>query len=130
MSDATPSPLEVRESDRLIIVPGGPRDARSTNNLPLQISSFVGREKELAEVKRLLENTRLLTLTGSGGCGKTRLALEVADELVEGFEEGVRMVELRVLATIREALGIPGEVAWPVPSIAPRPPASAGRRDQ
>jgi hypothetical protein len=89
MSDATPSPLEVRESDRLIIVPGGPRDARSTNNLPLQISSFVGREKELAEVKRLLENTRLLTLTGSGGGGKTRLALVAAGELVEGFEHGV-----------------------------------------
>src|SRR5918997_140629 len=67
---------------------------RSLHNLPLQLSSFVGREKELAEVKRLLKDNRLLTLTGSGGCGKTRLALAAAAELVEGFEDGVWLVEL------------------------------------
>src|SRR5215211_4768375 len=70
---------------------------RAPNNLPLEISSFVGREKELAEVKRLLEDSRLLTLTGSGGCGKTRLALAAAGELSEGFEEGVWLVELAPL---------------------------------
>jgi predicted ATPase len=64
----------------------------------LALSSFVGREKELAEVKRLLADTRLLTLTGSGGCGKTRLALAAASELVEGFEERVWFVELAPLA--------------------------------
>src|ERR671913_1762039 len=158
---------------------------RAPNNLPLELSSFVGREKELAEVKRLLEDSRLLTLTGSGGCGKTRLALAVASELSEGFEDGVWLVELApladpslvaqavgstlgvreqpgrsltemlsgylgskklllvldncehlveacaelaeallrfcpglgVLATSREALGITGEIAWPVPSL-------------
>ncbi len=158
---------------------------RPPHNLPLELSSFVGREKELAEVKRLVETTRLLTLTGSGGCGKTRLALAAAGELVEGFEDGVWMVELAslvdpslvpqagtstlgireqpgrsptealsyylrsrkvllvldncehlidacatlaetllrscpklgVLATSREALGIAGEVTWPVPSL-------------
>src|SRR5918994_6107080 len=158
---------------------------RPPNNLPLELSSFVGREKELAEVKRLLENNRLLTLTGSGGCGKTRLALALAGELVEGYEDGVWVVELapladpslvpqavastlgvreqpgrsviealsyylrtrkvllvldncehlidacaelaeallhscpelRILATSREALGITGEIAWPVPSL-------------
>ena len=71
---------------------------RPPNNLPLELSSFVGREKELAEVKRLLENNRLLTLTGSGGCGKTRLALAAASELVEEFEDGVWWVELASLA--------------------------------
>src|SRR5918998_4342554 len=155
------------------------------HNLPSEFSSFVGREKELAEVKRLLEYNRFLTLTGSGGCGKTRLALAAARELVERFEDGVWLVELaslsdlallpqavastlgvreqpgrslietlsdylgskkvllvldncehlieacaelaeallhscpelRVLATSREAMGLTGEVDWPVPSL-------------
>jgi hypothetical protein len=71
---------------------------RPPHNLPLELSSFVGREKELAEVKRLLENSRLLTLTGAGGCGKTRLALAVAGEVVEEFEDGAWMVDLAPLA--------------------------------
>jgi predicted ATPase/DNA-binding CsgD family transcriptional regulator len=61
------------------------------HNLPLELSSFVGRETEIAEVKQLLGeegNNRLLTLTGPGGCGKTRLALAVAFEVVERFEGG------------------------------------------
>jgi predicted ATPase/DNA-binding CsgD family transcriptional regulator len=185
--DATHPLREDRGSDRgrLVTFPGEHRDASPPNNLPLELSSFVGREKELAEVKRLLENTRLLTLTGSGGCGKTRLALAAAGELVEDFEDGVWLVdlapladpslvpqavasslgvreqpgrsptetlsdylgskkvllvldncehliqacaelseallrscpELWVLATSREALGLTGEVAWPVPSL-------------
>jgi predicted ATPase len=82
---------------------------RPLHNLPLELSSFVGREKELAEVKRLLENNRLLTLTGSGGCGKTRLALAAASELAEGFEDGVWLVELASLAD-------PSLVAQPVAS--------------
>ena len=171
---------------RLRAVESAPRTPElPPSNLPLELSSFVGREKELAEVKRLLESTRLLTLTGSGGCGKTRLALAVASEVVEDFEDGVWMVDLasladpalvpqaiastlgvreqpgrslvetlsdylgsrkvllvldncehlietcaglaetllrscpklRILATSREALGIVGEVAWPVPSL-------------
>src|SRR3712207_915642 len=71
---------------------------RPHHNLPLELSSFVGREKELAEVERLLEDNRLLTLTGSGGCGKTRLASAAARELVEGFDDGAWMVELAALA--------------------------------
>jgi predicted ATPase/DNA-binding CsgD family transcriptional regulator len=189
MPDPTPPPpREIRGSNRdgrLVAFPGGHRDASASHNLPLELSSFIGRQKELAEVKRLVENARLLTLTGSGGCGKTRLALAVAGELVEDFEDGVWLVELaplsepalvphavastlgvreqpgrsltetlsdylgskkvlvvldncehlveacaelaeallhycpklRVLATSREALGITGEVAWPVPSL-------------
>jgi predicted ATPase/DNA-binding CsgD family transcriptional regulator len=100
MSDATHPSSVARRSGRvrLVAFPGGHPDASPPNNLPVQLSSFVGREKELAEVKQLLENNRLLTLTGSGGCGKTRLALAVAAELVEGFEDGVWMVELAPLA--------------------------------
>ena len=71
---------------------------RPPHNLPSELSSFVGREEELTEVKRLLENNRLLTLTGSGGCGKTRLALAAARKVVEKFEDGVWMVELASLA--------------------------------
>ena len=51
------------------------------NNLPLQRTSFVGREQEVEDVKRLLGTTQLLTLTGAGGCGKTRLAVQVAREV-------------------------------------------------
>jgi predicted ATPase len=68
------------------------------NNLPLQVTSFIGREQEIAEVKRLLENTRLLTVTGAGGTGKTRLALQVAAELLPTYADGVWLVELAPLA--------------------------------
>lgn len=84
---------------RLRTVESAPRVLeRPPNNLPLELSSFVGREKELAEVKRSLRDTRLLTFTGSGGCGKTRLALAAASEVVEAFEDGVWMVDLAPLA--------------------------------
>ena len=65
MPDATHSPREVRgnSSGRLAAVPGRHRDASLPNNLPSELSSFVGREKELPEVMRLLGDTRLLTLT-------------------------------------------------------------------
>src|SRR5215207_1662958 len=71
---------------------------RPLHNLPLELSSFVGRERQIAEVKRLLGANRLLTLTGAGGCGKTRLALAVASEIVGGFEGGVWLVELASLS--------------------------------
>jgi len=64
------------------------------DNLPLELTSFIGREREVAEVERLLRDRRLLTLCGPGGSGKTRLALAVAQELVEAFEDGVWWVEL------------------------------------
>ncbi len=70
------------------------------NNLPAPLATFVGREHERAEVKRLLDSTRLLTLVGSGGCGKTRLALQVASELQQAqqFADGVWLVELADLS--------------------------------
>jgi predicted ATPase/DNA-binding SARP family transcriptional activator/DNA-binding CsgD family transcriptional regulator len=68
------------------------------HNLPATRSSFVGRETELRNVKRDLAMTRLLTLTGAGGCGKTRLALEVARELIGAYPDGVWLVELAPLS--------------------------------
>lgn len=69
-----------------------------SNNLPPQLTSFVGREHEIAEVKRLVLSSRLLTLTGAGGCGKTRLALQVAGDIVDEFPGGVWMIDLAPLA--------------------------------
>jgi predicted ATPase/class 3 adenylate cyclase len=64
------------------------------NNLPAQLSPFVGREREVAEVRRLVGSSRLVTLTGAGGCGKTRLALQGAADLLDGSGDGVWLVEL------------------------------------
>ncbi len=69
-----------------------------STNLPLQLTSFIGREREIAEVERLLGTTRLLMLVGSGGCGKTRLALQVAAVLRDEFPDGVWLVDLAPLA--------------------------------
>ena len=66
--------------------------------LPHELTSFVGREHELAEVRRLMGQTRLLTLTGPGGIGKTRLALKVAEEENGAYPDGVPLVELASLA--------------------------------
>jgi predicted ATPase/class 3 adenylate cyclase len=67
------------------------------HNLHHQLSTFIGREKELADVKRLLKNTQLLTLLGPGGTGKTRLMLQAAEEIIEDFPDGVWLVELAPL---------------------------------
>ncbi|HEY7065093.1 MAG TPA: LuxR C-terminal-related transcriptional regulator, partial [Chloroflexota bacterium] len=74
------------------------RLAERQHNLPLQLTNFVGREKALAEAGRLLATTRLLTLTGAPGVGKTRLALQLADEVREAYAQGVWLVELAPLA--------------------------------
>jgi predicted ATPase/class 3 adenylate cyclase len=87
-------------------------DARSTN-LPNQLTSFIGRERELVRVKELVGEHRLVTLTGPGGTGKTRLALEVAGELLSGFSDGAFFVDLTPIddpalvgLTIAQALGL------------------------
>jgi hypothetical protein len=92
-----------------------------TNNLPIQATSFVGREKEIREVKDLLKKTRLLTLTGSGGAGKTRLSLQVAADLVEGEGDGVWLAEFAPLSdpglvpqTVAQALGVREEPGRPI----------------
>ena len=68
------------------------------NNLPIQLTSFIGRDRELAKVKRLVKTARLLTLTGVGGSGKTRLALQAAADLLDDFPDGAWLVELAPLA--------------------------------
>ncbi|MCI0438948.1 MAG: adenylate/guanylate cyclase domain-containing protein, partial [Chloroflexi bacterium] len=78
------------------------------NNLPRQLTSFVGREREMTEIKGLLAIRRLLTLTGFGGCGKTRLALQVAADVAEEYPEGVWLAEL---ADVSDPADVPQVVA-------------------
>jgi predicted ATPase/DNA-binding NarL/FixJ family response regulator len=69
----------------------------SAFSLPLELTSFVGRERERVETKQLLANNHLLTLTGAGGCGKTRLALRVATDLANNFADGICWIDLAPL---------------------------------
>ena len=80
------------ETGELVRFPGARK--RPGNNLPLPLSSLVGRERERTEARQLLAERRLLTLTGPGGSGKTRLALAVAGDVAGEFEDGVWWVEL------------------------------------
>jgi len=86
---------------------------RRPNNLPTQLTSFVGRAAELAEAQRLLESTRLLTLTGPGGTGKTRLSLQLAANVSDGYPDGIWFVALEpvrdpglIAGTILTTLGL------------------------
>jgi class 3 adenylate cyclase len=96
--------LERPESIYQLLAPGLPTDfpplrslSELPNNLPLQVTSFVGREKELTDVEKLIRKNRLVTFTGSGGTGKTRLSMQAAAELLPDFEDGVWLVELAPL---------------------------------
>ena len=83
------------------------------NNLPRQVSSFIGREAQIAEVRQLLARSACLTLLGSGGCGKTRMALQVAAEALPDYPHGIWLSELASLTepslvaqTVAAAMGI------------------------
>jgi predicted ATPase/DNA-binding CsgD family transcriptional regulator len=97
----------------------------SKGNLPLEVTSFVGRQIEVADVRRLLSTSRLVTLTGTGGVGKTRLALHVAAQVHRAFSDGVWLADLGPLRdealvsqTVAAALRIPDESArWPVAAL-------------
>jgi non-specific serine/threonine protein kinase len=67
------------------------------HNLPQHLTSFIGREREIVQLRQMLATVRLLTLTGAGGCGKTRLALQVACELLPAYRDGIWLVELSAL---------------------------------
>ncbi len=90
-------------------------------NLPAQLSAFIGRDRELAAVRALVESSRLVTITGPGGIGKTRLALQVAAGLLDGSGDGVWLVELAPVAgpelvarTVAAVLGVREEPGRPV----------------
>ncbi len=96
-------------------------------NLPAQTLLFIGRSREIAEVKQLLHTSRLLTLTGTGGTGKTRLALRVATEVAEAFADGVCFVDLAPLSdhtlvakAIAGALGVVENPTEPLPDTLKR----------
>jgi predicted ATPase len=88
-------PIEAKLIAQLGKLPAGHRVRRT--NLPAPLASFVGRAQEIADVRRLLKNTRLLTLTGSGGAGKTRLAQQAAADVLLLYPDGVWYVELAAL---------------------------------
>ncbi len=104
-----------------VVVPGLPAEfppLRSLealpNNLPRQLTSFIGREREMAELKHILSSASLVTLTGTGGAGKTRLAVQVAADVLEQHPAGVSLVELAdvsdralVPKAVAAALGVP-----------------------
>jgi non-specific serine/threonine protein kinase len=103
-----------------------PQVPRRAGNLPAQLTSFVGRRREVAEIRRLLSESRLVTLTGVGGAGKTRLSLRVAADLRRAFPDGVWFVELAALEdpalltqTVASTLGLRDRTArWPVSALA------------
>jgi predicted ATPase/class 3 adenylate cyclase/Tfp pilus assembly protein PilF len=104
-----------------VVAPGLPVDfpplvtlTGPNHNLPMSRTAFIGREKEIVQVQFLVETSRLVTLTGFGGVGKTRLSLQVAHALLEDFAEGVWWVELapisdpdRIVDAIAEVLSVP-----------------------
>ncbi len=83
------------------------RTSRRSGNLPVDATTFVGRRRELAEVKRKLTTARLVSLVGPGGVGKTRLAIRIATDLARGFVDGAWLVEL---AEVRDAALVTGSV--------------------
>ena len=94
------------------------------NNLPAELSSFVGREPQLAELRRLLRKSRLITLTGPGGAGKTRLALRLSTEVLDRHPDGAWLVDLAALGdarlleqTVASACGILEERHRPVVEV-------------
>ena len=92
------------------------RDAEPSHNLPVQLTSFVGRQAEIAELHQIVKGNRLVTLTGAGGAGKTRLAEEVGSQLGAEFSDGTWYVDLAPITnpaltsvTVARTLGLPDQ---------------------
>ena len=97
------------------------KDRRKRSNLSEPLTSFIGRERELVEIKRLLPSKRLVTLVGAGGIGKTRLALQAAAEVMDAYRDGVWLVELGsisnpslVPSSLAQVLGVRERTGTPV----------------
>jgi predicted ATPase/DNA-binding SARP family transcriptional activator len=110
---ADPDPESRRLYREILAAAPEPEPSPTESGLPHELTSFVGRERELAELSGALDHTRLLTLTGPGGCGKTRLALALAGRRARDFADGARLVELApvadpalVVAELAAALGV------------------------
>jgi non-specific serine/threonine protein kinase len=102
-------------------VGSAPASDRGRTNLPETLTSFVGRERELAQIKQQLPKTRLLTLTGTGGIGKTRLAQQAASEVLNAYHDGVWFVDLAPLSdvtlvssAVAQVLGVKASGAEPL----------------
>lgn len=106
------------------------------SNLPVHLTNFIGREHELGELRRLLQRSRILTITGPGGCGKTRLVVEAAGEVLHRYPDGVRFVDLGAVSdpnvvprAVADALGIGDrEGVDPLRAIAAELAGARGRR--
>jgi serine/threonine-protein kinase PknK len=113
------------EPDRPVHRPTAAVGGRRTHsNIPLQLTSFIGRREELAEVRNLLSTARLVTLTGIGGVGKTRLALRAAADVGADFRDGVRLIELgelrdasSLMDVVAAALGLRDEPPKPLDDV-------------
>jgi len=84
-----------------------PRSTRRNGNLPAEATSFIGRRRELSELRQKLSATRLVSLVGPGGVGKTRLAIRMATGVGRGVRDGAWLVEL---ADLRDAMLVPNAV--------------------
>ncbi|HET6796861.1 MAG TPA: tetratricopeptide repeat protein, partial [Gemmatimonadales bacterium] len=99
---------KARPQVRAAVEPAHVTTGGATNNIPVPLTSFVGRERDLKEIAKLLHASRLVTLTGPGGVGKTRLAIEAAGQALTKFKDGVLWVSL---ASLSEPGLIPQELA-------------------
>jgi len=114
-----------------------PRPASTPNDLPMQVTTFIGRERELAETRRLLQRARVMTISGPAGSGKTRLAIQAASEVLHRYPNGVWFVDLGAVTdrnvvprSIATALGIrEGDGADALAAVASALAGGRERRD-